>query len=52
MGAPSRAYRRYTLGLLTAVYIPNYVDRQILAPSRESSRDEPAAGGEPRRPVR
>ena len=30
-GAPSRAYRRYVLGVLTAVYVSNYVDRQILS---------------------
>lgn len=30
-GVPSRAYRRYVLGVLTAVYVSNYVDRQILA---------------------
>ena len=29
--APSRAYRRYVLGVLTAVYVSNYVDRQILS---------------------
>ena len=29
--APSRAYRRYALGVLTAVYVSNYVDRQILS---------------------
>jgi predicted MFS family arabinose efflux permease len=28
---PSRAYRRYMLGVLTAVYVSNYVDRQILS---------------------
>ncbi len=30
-GVPSRAYRRYVLGVLTAVYVSNYVDRQILS---------------------
>ena len=30
-GEPSRSYRRWVLGVLTAVYVANYVDRQILA---------------------
>ena len=29
--APSRAYRRWVLGVLTAVYVSNYLDRQILS---------------------
>lgn len=29
--APSRAYRRWVLFVLTAVYVSNYVDRQILS---------------------
>ncbi len=29
--APSKAYRRYALGILTLVYVTNFVDRQILS---------------------
>jgi len=38
--APSRRYRRYALGLLTAVYVSNYVDRQILSILLESIKHE------------
>ncbi len=38
--APSRRYRRYALGLLTSVYVSNYVDRQILSILLESIKHE------------
>ena len=36
----STAYLRYALGLLTVVYVVNFVDRQILAILLQSIKDE------------